>query len=56
MRNHQNAIRGWNNMINNAISAESRIKTSIISPEPTEKLPTYKKIEKALFALFKINL
>ena len=44
MRNHQNAIRGWNNMINNAISAESRIKTSIISPEPTEKLPTYKKI------------
>ena len=45
MRNHQNAIRGWNNMINNAISAESTVKTPIISPEPIEeKTLTYKKI------------
>ena len=53
MRSHQNAIRGWNNMINNATPAESRIKTPTPPPEqpPVEQQveeiiqqPTYKKI------------
>jgi len=51
MRNHQNAIRGWNNMVNSAVPAESRIKTAIIPPSPIEETPppvkeilTYKKI------------
>jgi uncharacterized FAD-dependent dehydrogenase len=33
MRNYQNAIRGWHNMVNNATPAESRIKTPTPLPE-----------------------
>jgi uncharacterized FAD-dependent dehydrogenase len=40
MRNYQNAIRGWNNMINNAVPAESKTKTFVPPPPP----PEYKKI------------
>jgi uncharacterized FAD-dependent dehydrogenase len=36
MRSHQRAIRGWNNMINNAIPAESKIKTFV--PLPSQEL------------------
>jgi uncharacterized FAD-dependent dehydrogenase len=53
MRKHQNAIRGWNGMINNVIPAESRIKTAITPVEQPSiesqveeiiQQPTYKKI------------
>ena len=52
MRSHQNAIRGWNNMINSATPAESRTKTPIppLKQSPVEQQveeiiqPTHKKI------------
>jgi uncharacterized FAD-dependent dehydrogenase len=40
MRNHQNAIRGWHNMVNNATPAESRIKTAVISTSTTTETTT----------------
>ena len=46
MKSHQNAIRGWNNMVNNATPAESRIKTATPSLEQpsVEQQPTHNKI------------
>jgi uncharacterized FAD-dependent dehydrogenase len=43
MRSHQRAIRGWNNMINNAVPAESKIKT-FVPPPPPPSPKEYKKI------------
>ena len=40
MRNYQNAIRGWHNMVNNAAPAESRIKTAVISTSTTTETTT----------------
>ena len=40
MRNYQNAIRGWHNMVNNATPAESRIKTAVISTSTTTETTT----------------
>ena len=40
MRDYQNAIRGWHNMVNNATPAESRIKTAVISTSTTTETTT----------------
>jgi len=45
MRNYQNAIRGWHNMVNNATPAESKIKTP---PPPPEQPPVEQQIEEII--------
>jgi uncharacterized FAD-dependent dehydrogenase len=50
MRNYQNAIRGWHNMINNSTPAESRIKT----PTPSlEQPPVEQQVEEIIQPIYK---